>query len=161
MIFLILENLCEETGQVHYSIAQSNVDYLSDQMYAQVNKENMKKATKKKSISSQVPEPHSPVKQLYAQVEKKGKKKRTSLLHSWKSLLHLWISCMLKGAAVSNALRRVNYHIYLINARKQKLILPQECWSIISAQNKHDLIKIVHLSGTKIRIDSFFVDSIW
>ncbi len=30
-----------------------------------------------KSISSQLPEPHSPVEQLYAQVEKKGKKKRT------------------------------------------------------------------------------------
>ncbi len=41
--------MCEETGQVHYSTVQSNVDDPSDHMYAQVNKENKKKATKKKS----------------------------------------------------------------------------------------------------------------
>ncbi len=64
--------MCEETGQVHYSTVQSNMDDPSDQMYAQVDEKN-----KKKSIPSQVPEPHSPVEQLYAQVENKGKKKRT------------------------------------------------------------------------------------
>ncbi len=69
--------MCEETGQVHYSTVQSNVDDPSDLMYAQVNKNSEKKTTKKKSIPSQVPEPHSPVEQLYAQVEKKGKKKKT------------------------------------------------------------------------------------
>ncbi len=37
----------------------------------------MLKWTRRITISSQVPEPHSPVEQLYAQVEKKGKKKRT------------------------------------------------------------------------------------
>ncbi len=63
--------MCEETGQVHYSTVQSNVYDPSDQMYAQVDRKNMKNVTNKKSIPSQVPEPHSPAEQLYAQVEKK------------------------------------------------------------------------------------------
>ncbi len=67
--------------QVHYSIVQSNVDDPSDQMYAQVDKKNKERGTKKKSIPSQVPEFNSPVEQLYAQEEKKKKITKKSTPH--------------------------------------------------------------------------------